>query len=272
MPKLRRQLTQKQSTKLKRVFDAHDEGGKGLLTFSEFQALMRSLGQEMPLKRCEEMVRDHARKHHEDHFGEVGFVEEDLEHISFELFCFVVKGAARQSSSNSVERQGSISKFDNSAASAAVDENTAKLRRVFDAHDVGSKNCLTFSEFQTLMRSLGREIPMDELLDMIKNHAREHHRIHFGEDNFVEEDLQHISFDLFCFVVQRAQTRRNSKRFAADTAEDAYDTFLASNWPQGWPVQAFLTLPGAVLKQSRMSSETKTALGPNHGLRIRRTT
>ena len=245
MPKLRRQLTQKQSSKLRRVFDSHDQGGKGTLSFVEFQTLMRALGQEMELARCQEMVIEHARAHHEEHYGEDGFVEEDIDHITFALFCSVVKGAAAKTSQSQPPPAGSASASASASAtsssspstsSSASSQQDGKLRSVFDAHDDGSKNCLTFSEFQTLMKSLGRDVPMDELLDMVKTHAREHHVAHFGEDNFVEEDLQHISFDLFCFVVKGAATQRNRRRLAGpDITEDEYQEFLSRRMREKLP-------------------------------------
>ena len=94
-PKLRRTLTQKQSSKLRTLFDKYDEGSKNYLTYEEFQSLLESLGKKLTLERCKTMVHKHARQHHEEHYGETNFVEEDIQHISFGLFCIVVKGAAQ---------------------------------------------------------------------------------------------------------------------------------------------------------------------------------
>ena len=57
-PKLKRQLSEKQSAKLRRIFDTHDAGSKGYLSFAEFRRLLQSLGKEVMLQLAKEMVLD----------------------------------------------------------------------------------------------------------------------------------------------------------------------------------------------------------------------
>ena len=95
-PRLKRSLTQRQSKKLRQLFDEHDQGGKNYLSFEEFKSLMGSQGKDISVEKAQAIITTHAREHHSEHFGEEGFVEEDVEHITFELFCSLVQTAASQ--------------------------------------------------------------------------------------------------------------------------------------------------------------------------------
>ena len=165
-PKLRRQLSEKQSAKLRRVFDEHDAGRKGCLSFAEFRGLLQSLGKEVTVERVQEMILAHARAHHEEHFGEDGFVEEDIEHISFELFCEVVKGAAarrdaKKEQDRKVEADGYAAGVDAAVgAGSEVKVNAGAEVVIKDAAVPTNPLEFTFAKDEPLHIEVGRALPV----------------------------------------------------------------------------------------------------------------
>ena len=82
-------MSEKVQARLQKVFDQYDDSGSNVLTFDQFGRLMSSLGRKMTIAEVQDLVTRHAEEH-PDHSPE------DVNHVTFELFCYIVQSSRRK--------------------------------------------------------------------------------------------------------------------------------------------------------------------------------
>ena len=95
----------------------------------------------------------------------------------------------------------------------------AKLQNVFNQYDTTGKGTLTFDEFGKLMGSLGRKMTVAEVNDLVTRHAETH-------PDHTPEDVEHIPFELFCYIVQASKKKKLARKKTMQLVKEGLSTFL----------------------------------------------